>query len=62
MNPTTKLALTAGLVAAALEIPLAKRYPLATPVSAPVRLAFAGGLAFLGVVIAARLLGPQESR
>lgn len=56
MNNVTKLALGAGLVAAAIEYPLGKRYPLAQPVSMPVRMSVAAGLAIIGVLVAARFL------
>lgn len=56
MNRTTKLALGAAAVAAAIEYPLAKKFPLANPVSLSTRMAVAGGLAFIGVFVAAQFL------
>ena len=56
MNNTTKLALGAAAVAAAIEYPLGKKFPLATPVSLPTRMAVAGGLAFIGVLVASRFI------
>lgn len=41
-------ALAAFGVAALLEYPLGKRYPLKDPVSLPARMAVAGALAFVG--------------
>lgn len=56
MNTTTKLALGAGVVAALIEYPLSKRFPLATPVPAPTRMAVAAGLAIVGVFVAAQFV------
>ena len=56
MKNVTKLALGAGLVAAAIEYPLGKRYPLAQPVSLTVRMSVAAGLAIIGVLVASRFL------
>jgi len=56
MTDTTKLALGAGLVAAAIEYPLGKRYPLATPVALPVRMGVAAGLAIVGVLVASQFI------
>lgn len=49
-KPTGPLpyALAAFAVASLLEYPLGKRYPLRDPISLPVRMAVAGGLAFVG--------------
>jgi hypothetical protein len=41
-------AVAAFCVAALLEYPLGKKYPLRDPVSLPARMAVAGGLAFVG--------------
>ena len=56
MTNTTKLALGAAAVAAALEYPLSQKFPLATPVPVGTRMAVAGGLAFVGVLIAAQFM------
>ena len=51
MDKTTSplpYALAAFAVAALLEYPLGKKYPLRDPVSLPARMAVAGGLAFVG--------------
>jgi len=56
VNKELKLATGAALVAAAIEYPLGKKYPLATPVGLPVRMAVAGGLAFVGVLVASRFI------
>lgn len=53
MKTTTKLAIGAAAVAAAIEYPLSQKYPLADPVPAPTRMAVAAGLAFVGVLVAA---------
>lgn len=56
MNKNMKLALGAAAVAAAIEYPLGQKYPLATPVSLSTRMAVAGGLAFVGVLVAAQFI------
>lgn len=56
MNKELKLATGAALVAAAIEYPLGRKFPLATPVSLPTRMAVAGALAFVGVMVAARFI------
>lgn len=56
MNRDMKLALGAAAVAAAIEYPLGQKFPLATPVSITTRMAVAGGLAFVGVLVAAQLM------
>lgn len=56
MSYTTKLALGAGLVAAVIEYPLGKRYPLATPVALTTRMAVAAGLAITGVLVASQFV------
>ena len=55
-NRTLQLATGAAVVASIIEYPLGQKYPLATPVSLPVRMAVAGGLAFVGVIVASYLL------
>jgi hypothetical protein len=55
MTRDTKLALGAAAVAAAIEYPLGQKYPLAQPVDITTRMAVAGGLAFVGVLVAAQL-------
>lgn len=50
------LALTAALVTAALELPLARRYPTVPPTGTLVRMAVAGGLTYVAVLVAQRLL------
>jgi hypothetical protein len=42
----------AFVVAALLEYPLGKKFPLKDPVSLPTRMAVAGGLAFVGTFAA----------
>lgn len=56
MNRDTKLALGAAAVAAAIEYPLGQKFPLAQPVAITTRMAVAGSLAFVGVLVAAQLL------
>jgi len=51
----TRIAITAGVVGALLEYPLASRYPLASPVSTATRMLVAGGLVAVSVLVAARL-------
>lgn len=52
MTNTTKLALGAAAVAAAIEYPLSQKYPLAEPVPVGNRMAVAAGLTFVGVIVA----------
>lgn len=56
MNRDTKLAATAGLVYAGAEVWLGRKYPLAQPMPLPARMAVAGGLAVLSVLLASRLV------
>jgi len=51
----TKLAITAALVTAALELPLSRQYPTVPPTSTLVRMAVAGGMTYVAVLIAQRL-------
>lgn len=52
-----KLAGAAALAAAALDFPLAKKYPLQDQsVSMPTRLAVTGGLVFVSVLLAAQFV------
>jgi len=50
------LAATAALVTAAIELPLAQRYPTVPPTSTLVRMAVAGGMTYVAVLVAQRLL------
>lgn len=56
MTRDMKLALGAAAVAAAIEYPLGQKFPLATPVAITNRMAVAGGLAFVGVLVAAQFI------
>lgn len=49
-------------VAALLEYPLGKRFPLKDPVSLPVRMAVAGGLAFVGTFAAFYIVSGIKGR
>lgn len=49
------LALTAALVSALVEYPLAKRYPTTPPTGMLVRMAVAGGMTLVAVLVAQRL-------
>jgi hypothetical protein len=51
-----KLALTAALVSAAIEYPLAKRYPTSPPTNLLVRMAVAGALTYVSIVVANRIV------
>lgn len=55
-------AITAFAVAALLEYPLGKRFPLRDPVSLPVRMAVAGGLAFVGTYAAFHIVSAFKAR
>ena len=56
MTRDTKLALGAAAVAAAIEYPLGQKYSLVEPVALTTRMAVAGALAFVGVMVAAQLV------
>jgi hypothetical protein len=49
------LALAAALVSTVIEYPLAKRYPTSPPTNIVARMAVAGGMTLLAVLIAQRL-------
>jgi hypothetical protein len=51
----TKLAITAALVTAALELPLSRQYPTVPPTGTLVRMAVAGGMTYVAVLVAQRL-------
>lgn len=55
-------AITAFVVAGLLEYPLGKRYPLRDPISLPVRMAVAGGLAFVGTYAAFHIVSAFKAR
>ena len=52
------LAIAAALVTAALEYPLSKRYPTTPPTGTLVRMAVAGGLTLVAVLVAQKILTP----
>ena len=56
-----KTALLAGVVYAAAEYPLGETYPLAKPIDLSTRMAVAGGLAIVSVLVAEWLLGEKQS-
>jgi hypothetical protein len=47
-----KLALAAALVSTVIEYPLAKRYPTSPPTNIVTRMAVAGGMTLLAVLVA----------
>jgi regulator of sirC expression with transglutaminase-like and TPR domain len=49
------LAATAALVTAALELPLSRQYPTVPPTGTLVRMAVAGGMTYVAVLVAQRL-------
>jgi hypothetical protein len=51
-----KLAVTAAIISAAIEYPLAKRYPTSPPTNLLVRMAVAGALTYVSTIIAERIL------
>jgi hypothetical protein len=55
-------AIVASLVAAALEYPLAKRFPLKNPVPVPNRMAVAGALAFVSVYVTFGIVSRLKAR
>lgn len=57
MTRDFQLALTSGALYAASEIWLGQKFPLAKPIPLPVRMAVAGGLAVLAVVLAGKIVG-----
>jgi hypothetical protein len=50
------LAITAALVTAALELPLSRKYPTVPPTSTVVRMAVAGGMTLVAVLVAQKIL------
>lgn len=54
------LALTAALVSALVEYPLAKRYPTTPPTNLAVRMAVAGGMTLVAVLVAQRLTSSKK--
>lgn len=56
------IALAAALVSAVIEYPLSKRYPTTPPVDTLVRMAAAGGMTFVAVLVAQRLVDSGRPR
>jgi hypothetical protein len=56
MSPTTKLALTTGLVVAAIELPVSQYYATVPPTNTVKRMAIAGSMGLVGVMVAGYLL------
>jgi hypothetical protein len=50
------LALAAALVSTVIEYPLAKRYPTSPPTNLAVRMAVAGGMTLVAVLVAQKIL------
>lgn len=50
------LALTAALVSAVVELPLSKRYPTVPPTNTLVRMAVAGGMTYVAVLVRLSLI------
>lgn len=50
------LAITAALVTAALELPLSRKYPTVPPTDTLVRMAVAGGMTLVAVLVAQRIV------
>lgn len=57
MSRDLKIAVGASALYAGIEIWLGQKYPLKSPVSLPLRMAVAGGLTFLTVMLAEKLVG-----
>jgi hypothetical protein len=56
MERDQKIALAAAAVAAAAEIPISQKYAIDPPVSTPTRMLVAGGMTYVSVLVASRLL------
>jgi regulator of sirC expression with transglutaminase-like and TPR domain len=56
------LAVTAAFVTAALELPLARQYPTTPPTGTLVRMAVAGGLTFVSILVAQRLSKKEKQQ
>lgn len=61
MSHDLKLALGAGALYAAAEVYLGDRYPLRDPFPLPARMAVAGGLAVLCVMVAAQFVDDRRT-
>lgn len=59
MTDNTKLALTAGVVVAAIELPISQYYATVPPTNTAKRMAIAGAMAVAGVLVAGALLRPR---
>lgn len=62
MTRDMKIAAGSAALYALVEMWLGQQYPLAKPVPLPVRMAVAGGLAFLTVVLAEKVVNSTNSR
>jgi len=51
-----KLAVTAALVSAMIEYPLARKYPTVPPTNVLVRMAVTGALTYVSIVVANRIV------
>jgi len=60
MTRDMKIAAASAAMYAASEVYLGKKYPLKDPMPLPARMAVAGGLAFLTVVLAEKILPPDD--
>jgi hypothetical protein len=56
MDPDLKLALGAAAIVAVVEVPLSKRYPTVPATTTGQRMLAAGGMAFVGALVAAKVL------
>lgn len=56
MTDNTKLAIAAGAVVAAIELPVSQYYATVPPTSTAKRMAIAGGMAVAGVLVGAAIL------
>jgi hypothetical protein len=56
MSPAVKLALTTGLVVAAIELPVSQYYATVPPTNTAKRMVIAGGMGLVGVMVAGYLL------
>lgn len=60
MTRDFKVAAVSSAIYAATEIYLGKKYPLKEEVSLGTRMAFAGGIAFLCVTLAEKMIPPDD--
>jgi hypothetical protein len=61
MTRDTKLALGAAAVVAAIEFPVSQYYATVPPTKTPMRMAIAASMAFVGVMVASKLIRSDDT-